>query len=151
MAMIPKKTKASKIRGLRTGSKQHPATKLVWPAPRDESSYFCRELIPCSSLPQNQRFGTRSVDPTGFEPASATVAGCCVSVTPRAQAESTSCSARSQVFDSHIEKHGTKTGINCAHNKPLLVYRPFAIACTPETSRLVSIQSIPLTPVKIKD
>jgi hypothetical protein len=35
-------------------------------------------------FPQNPRSATRSVDPTGFEPASATVAGCCVTVTPRA-------------------------------------------------------------------
>jgi hypothetical protein len=44
--MLPRKTKGLEIRGLRALVKQHPATKLVWLAPIDESSYFCRELIP---------------------------------------------------------------------------------------------------------
>src|SRR5271165_677645 len=52
--------------------------------PNLQSSYFCREAIP-ASLPTEPALGNPSVDPTGFEPASATVAGCCVAVTPRAR------------------------------------------------------------------
>jgi hypothetical protein len=56
----------------------------------------------------------RSVDPTGFEPASATVARCRVSVTPRARRDSTGRIARKHVQLSHREQALPKREIGIA-------------------------------------
>src|SRR5580698_10416859 len=58
--------------------------QVQYRSPRCAVKLLLQGSYPCFCSPQNPRPEDRSVDPTGFEPASATVAGCCVAVTPRA-------------------------------------------------------------------
>jgi|SRR6476646_9583616 hypothetical protein len=79
------KRKGLDDRGLRKRCKtQHPATSLV--SRQGESVVKLLLLGACPRINSQKARFTGSVDPTGFEPASATFAGCCVSVTPRARA-----------------------------------------------------------------
>ena len=101
--MIPQKTRPRRFEACELGWKQHPATKSVWAAPNDDSSYFCRELIPASrshrtSASEVEAWTRRDSNRIRYR--------------------------RRVVFPLH---HGPKQNL-----------------------RLVSIQSIPLTPAKIK-
>ena len=68
---------------------------------------------PRVSLPQNHRSGiAEALDPTGFEPASATVARCHVSVTPRAQWDFSGRCGPRFVFDITFSKKTVAAGPN---------------------------------------
>jgi hypothetical protein len=82
--------------------------------------------------PWNHRSTEPSVDPMGFEPASAAVARCRVSVPPRAQPESTTLSVRSQVWGSRIEHLEPKTGARTTGR--LLGARTFLLPKHPQST-----------------
>jgi hypothetical protein len=94
---------------LKLGRHSTPRRNKYRAVTQPESSYVCwKPILALASTELALPNG--SVDPTGFEPASATVARCCVPITPRARRDSTHWGYGINVRWSHVRRILARNG-----------------------------------------